>query len=558
MTQGPGGVGGAGGNAYLYEELAKQDAKDQSQVDQVQGASKQEETAAAEAAAAQAAQAARLNASPTDSVSRTSDVNASLDAVGGAKPGDGAQPLMSDATVDMPPEEASTVASQVINDISSMFDRMEQAIDVEFAKLIRDCKNNIEDLEQKIKDMTKKIDELKALAVKIEKVAAKMEELLPKIIGMVGSDPPKFFCPEANQFTDREKAFADMLAKELKAAGVELEPQQLQSLVECMTRGGQGAMAVAMYISMSIAEGQADAEMNPNRGEKAPEDDALVAAAPEPTGPLLSDNVQKLDLAEESATDAAAEPVGVVAPENVLPERDPTRLGGTDGSAEAFQKKLEELSTFAADYAYGNPYAYEFSFTPDGRVGFTNTFDEANAALIHAVFPGLGTGPNNYKVTKDFATTAKNGVDIEGFSFSGKDMQAAAMMPGPMAAAFLTQRVNEQLASKLADIDRAIDGLRKEIEAAKNEIKSLQQEVGELEKRRDSEKAKLREQKQKALEEAQKMIAKMQEMEVQAQQRMLETLNDAVAGVFDATRQIIESDLSQKTALTAAAPGFMR
>ena len=108
----------------------------------------------------------------------------------------------------------------VVSDVTASYDRMEQSIEIEFAKLKKQTKNDIDALDDKIKEMDRQIAALKDQANKIEKVAQKLEDLLPKIMAGIGSDSSgmrRTPSPKSDQFSS-------LLASERAKAGLPSTP----------------------------------------------------------------------------------------------------------------------------------------------------------------------------------------------------------------------------------------------------------------------------------------------------------------------------------------------
>ena len=82
-------------------------------------------------------------------------------------------------------------AASIIADINLMYDNLEQAIELEYAKLVRENKTKTDELNDKIKQMDKQVDKLKEQVRKLEEVLAKMEELMPKILRNISNDRRK-------------------------------------------------------------------------------------------------------------------------------------------------------------------------------------------------------------------------------------------------------------------------------------------------------------------------------------------------------------------------------
>ncbi|MGA7992055.1 MAG: hypothetical protein WCC53_11520 [Thermoanaerobaculia bacterium] len=144
----------------------------------------------------------------------------------------------------------------MLTDVSSSYAQMEKNLELMYAKLIQEAKGRKSALEDQIKNIDQQIGKLKQAARKIELLAQKIEELLPKIVGAVGKDPGtgKRRTPST---TERDQ-FAAMLAAELAKAGIDMPADQLQKTAAAIGKGGQGAMAMAVYLTTRIAEASAD------------------------------------------------------------------------------------------------------------------------------------------------------------------------------------------------------------------------------------------------------------------------------------------------------------
>lgn len=82
-------------------------------------------------------------------------------------------------------------AASVIADINRMYDNLEQALQLEYAKLVRENKRKTSELNDKIKQIGQQVEQLKDQVRKLEAVLAKMEELMPKMMKEIGSDRQK-------------------------------------------------------------------------------------------------------------------------------------------------------------------------------------------------------------------------------------------------------------------------------------------------------------------------------------------------------------------------------
>jgi septal ring factor EnvC (AmiA/AmiB activator) len=123
----------------------------------------------------------------------------------------------------------------------------QDSIDVEFAKLEKQARDEKEKLQDQIKAIEKQLEVLKSQIKKIDLITDKIAELLPVIVEQVGS-----------KTGDGSASLAALLGQELAKAGVSVSPQKVQELAAAMTKGGQGSMAVALHVVMAIAEASAD------------------------------------------------------------------------------------------------------------------------------------------------------------------------------------------------------------------------------------------------------------------------------------------------------------
>ncbi len=82
-------------------------------------------------------------------------------------------------------------AASIIADINLMYDNLEQAIELEYAKLVKENKTKTDELNDKIKQIDQQTERLKEQIKKLEEVLAKMEELMPKIMKEIGNDRRK-------------------------------------------------------------------------------------------------------------------------------------------------------------------------------------------------------------------------------------------------------------------------------------------------------------------------------------------------------------------------------
>jgi septal ring factor EnvC (AmiA/AmiB activator) len=105
---------------------------------------------------------------------------------GTTRPGDGQAPIATDSGG---PGPGNAVRAHALHqDVASSYNQMEKSIELQFAKLKKQVKDDIDALESKIKEIDRQIAALKEQARNIQLVAAKMEELLPKLMAGLGSD----------------------------------------------------------------------------------------------------------------------------------------------------------------------------------------------------------------------------------------------------------------------------------------------------------------------------------------------------------------------------------
>ena len=152
----------------------------------------------------------------------------------------------------VPPPRTPVTGLALHSDAQTSYVRMEQNIEQQYAKLIQEAKNDKQKLEDQIKSLQNQITKLKETAKKIQLVMQKLQELLPKVVGAVGSDPHggRGRTTSAGQRDSLEA----LLRVELARAGRNMSPEELRKLVDEITKGGQGAMGLALQIVISIAE----------------------------------------------------------------------------------------------------------------------------------------------------------------------------------------------------------------------------------------------------------------------------------------------------------------
>ncbi len=136
-------------------------------------------------------------------------------------------------------------------DVSRYYDAMEQNVEVQFAKLKKQAKDDIDALESKIKEIDRQIASLKERAGKIVQIAAKMDALLPKFMAALGRDTGGRTGRAASSKRDQVAA---QLRTELAGLGVVVSPDQLSKIVDGLEKGGRAGMAQAVFLCTAIAE----------------------------------------------------------------------------------------------------------------------------------------------------------------------------------------------------------------------------------------------------------------------------------------------------------------
>ena len=155
----------------------------------------------------------------------------------------------------VPPPRTPVTGLALHSDAQTSYVRMEQNIEQQYGKLIQEAKNNKQELEDQIKSLQNQILKLKEAAKKIQLVMQKLQELLPKIMGAVGSDPSGG--KGRTTSNGQRDAFEALLKAELARAGMNKSAEELRKLAGEITKGGQGALGLALQIAISIADADA-------------------------------------------------------------------------------------------------------------------------------------------------------------------------------------------------------------------------------------------------------------------------------------------------------------
>ena len=139
----------------------------------------------------------------------------------------------------VPPAPTPAGGQAVLSDIRNTYDRMEQNIEMEYAKLKQEAKNNIDALNDKIKEIDKAIEKLKQEAERIELISRKIQELLPRILEAISGDPVAQ--RERAPLTSLNDRVAVRLGAELAKAGLALSSAEINEIVNAVKRGGTPA-----------------------------------------------------------------------------------------------------------------------------------------------------------------------------------------------------------------------------------------------------------------------------------------------------------------------------
>ncbi len=436
-----------------------------------------------------------------------------------AKPDDGKAPLPGiDAASSTRPSVDPAVA--MLDDVSNAYNQMEMSVEFMYNRLIQEAKSNKAELEDQIKNIDKQIELLKEQGKKLDIIMAKVTELMPKFMQLVGSDEGVKQCGQyKNDFNQQEQQFADFLAKELKAIGIDLDPAKLQSLVEGMSKGGQAGMALAMMLVFAIAEASADISIQNSRKAEQPQ------AGDQPSDPTAQSPPQdQTSSTPPPQTDPTA--TGTTDP-TATGTTDPTATGTTtppttgetegkppvDAPPEAInagfdpaklEEKLNAIADKAEAYAKADPTEYLTWFFPLQVQSAEFTF--ASMDLMNAIAPGLGFGLTDAPLTKDFSSAKQNGVKVDGFSMSAAEFQCMANlrnMPfgmGPqLATQFAMTIVNKQFETQKVAIEKGIEDLKAQLKDLKKQITEIDQQIAELEKQKAAAIAEVKKQKENAV-----------------------------------------------------------
>lgn len=570
------GAGGSSGGNYpidnqdddkgakgLRQQGGVEDTKDTDKTDDAKAA---EDAAAAQAAAAAAAAQAAQNARNADGVDKSGGTNNNSGVDGIGAPGDGNQPVKHDSISDLPHGDASEMGAAIIGEIEQMYANQEANLEMEAQKQINDQKGRIEDLERKIGEMKEQIKNLQRAAEKIVYVAEKMAKIIDQLAPYLQHEPSPFarlFGMEDMEKASKQAQLNEVLKAILKDAGIELDPLFLNALTSGMMTQGQAGPMMAFYIASKVADlmfekehpdaakAARDAQEATPTSDPAAAKDAKDAkdAKPDPTKVDATAGAKDTDPAKAATTPDGLPTNPEDMGKNLVDDKDrdqkivdaetPDWVGG---DAAAFKDQLEALAVNAAIYGGTEPGTLGYEFQEDGSYKVVDIHANAEAAMIEAMFPGMGKGPNNYQVTKDFADAKRDGIRIQGFTISSQDFARCASMSGPQVGEYLKTLINQQATAMLKDIDKAIAKLNKEIEVAKGEIVKAYAEIDKIKKKLEEDKKKLGESKEKALAQAKKTIEQLVKTEMEAQKKLLEELNKFVVEQLNSCMETIESE----------------
>ena len=152
----------------------------------------------------------------------------------------------------------------LVSEAMSGYDKMEQNIGVQYQKLMESQRNSKREIEDQIESLERQIAKLKEQIEKLEKLFAEMNSLASKRTGHVGSEKPDqpLFAEDRGEW----KFMLKELRRELKKSGKmikaklreskkhELGPEDLRTLIDNISKGGSGGIALAYYIMTQIAE----------------------------------------------------------------------------------------------------------------------------------------------------------------------------------------------------------------------------------------------------------------------------------------------------------------
>lgn len=142
-------------------------------------------------------------------------------APGTARPGDGQAPIAADSVGSRPVKAAGTPA--LLQDVANSYNQMEQSIEAQYAKLLREARDQKSSVEEKIKDIDRQVAALKEQAKKIEQVAEKMAQINAQIDALnengraLRAQIAALDAEIAKLERDRQKALADLRAQRARA-----------------------------------------------------------------------------------------------------------------------------------------------------------------------------------------------------------------------------------------------------------------------------------------------------------------------------------------------------
>jgi hypothetical protein len=510
-------------------------------------------------------------------VSKTSDQKEGISGVGSQ----GKSPILFDSTAaSTSTHENASVSATIMNDVRDNFANFDGDINAQFEKLKKECKNDIQALNDKIKELGDKAKKLEEMADKLQKIADKMEKLVPELLMNVGADPgTRQMCQGEykNDFgSQADKAVFEILNRELKEAGIPIDAKKLEDIANAITKGGQGAMALAMMVLFAVVElSVTDAAKASN---KKPETDGADQQAQEQAQDPAKSNkpapaeVQKTDAAKDtSAVDetkqldhtdptqgdtlrlqesSEANDAGALRSDQAqdVPDEIKTDAAQNDPAAD-FAAKLDNLAKYAATYAESDPYQTQFVQQADGSFAFQNSFDEANAALIMGAFPGLGTSPNNVQlsdasqnqqiIAPQAIGEGKGAFQVEGFSMSNTELKVLTMMPPQFVAAYVGKMLGDWASTQIKRLTDEAKKIREvEIPQMKDQIKALEDRIVQLDKK----KAEVIKQHNQAKKNIEQMKERMQQRELEMQTKMLEIVNSLLVVSLESTSNLITSD----------------
>lgn len=517
----------------------------------------------------------------------------------------GKSPILFDSTAaSKSTHENASVAATIMNDVRDNFGNFDGDINAQFEKLKKECKNDIQALNDKIKELGDKADKLEEMAKKLQKIADKMETLIPELLQHVGEDPgTRNMCQGEykNDFgSQADKAVFDILQRELKAAGIPIDATKLEDIANAITKGGQGAMALAMVVLFAVVEisvtdaakasnkkpetdgadqqaaqeqAQDPAKLNKPAPADLPKTDAAkdtsavdeakqldhtdpTVQARETNPPAAADDTKNTKGEDPQGDELRLQASSVANDASALrsdqaqdvPDEIKTDAAQNDPAAD-FAAKLDNLAKYAATYAESDPYQMQFVQQADGSFAFQNSFDEANAALIMGAFPGLGTSPNNVQlndsaenqqiIAPQSVGEGKGAFQVEGFSMSNTELKVLTMMPPQFVAAYVGKMVGDWAATQIKRLTDEAKKIREvEIPQMKDQIKALENQIVQLDKK----KAEVIKQQNQAKKNIEQMKDRMQQRELEMQTKMLEIVNSLLVMSLDSTSTSIMND----------------